>query len=73
MRTDSVIEGIERTSWKMLPPTMARNASPAGASAEESQTARRKESVATRRMVLSSTVSRMPCRIAREVSLEVTL
>ena len=28
MRTDSVIEGIERTSWKMLPPTMARNASP---------------------------------------------
>ena len=72
MESVSVMVGIDRTSWKTVPGTMARKASPAGASTEESQTARRNESVATRRMVLSSTVSRIPWRIGREVSLEVT-
>ena len=65
--------GMLSTSWNTLPLTMARKASSAGDSTEASQTARRKESVATRRMVLSSTVSRMPCRMGRELSLDVTL
>ena len=38
---DSVRDGMLSTSWNTPPETMALNASPAGASTEESQTARR--------------------------------
>ena len=74
IRTFSVIEGSVSASWKVLPPTIVSNVpSREEVSTLESATAMRNESVATRRMVLSATVSRTPESTGREESLLVTL